>query len=414
MAARPTVSSRVNQGRQVRHSGAGRGSQGLARPRRHGPRQGRHLPPDLSLGRGGLWELAQRLRESGMRRSTRSSPSITAPSDNILRCLAAAGCDVTVVPATATTEDVLRHKPDGVFLSNGPGDPAATGTYAVPVIQELIAKDLPIFGICLGHQMLALALGGKTRKMASRPSRRQSSGEGPRHRQGRDHQPESRLRSDGGKPAEERQRHPPAHCSTAPTKASTMTGKPIFSVQYHPEASPGPQDSHYLFHRFVEKIEAQAVARGANRPRCPLHLRARKEAPRTREFISPAPEPSEASRRQRGHARALNSTIAKRLHTPEFSGACRRRHAASIWYDRTRCLTCVNAAFFFFSLPPLDIPPLFLIPPQGGSLSPPIFFFIFFYRRSDPGWTVYGPTRNPDRTWTESTNVDRTQSRIAL
>src|SRR6185295_18812192 len=84
---------------------------------------------------------------------------------NILRCLASAGCKVTVVPATASAEDVLALKPDGVFLSNGPGDPAATGEYAVPVIQELVASGKPVFGICLGHQMLAIALGARTSKM---------------------------------------------------------------------------------------------------------------------------------------------------------------------------------------------------------------------------------------------------------
>src|SRR5690606_35848065 len=84
---------------------------------------------------------------------------------NILRCLVTAGCDVTVVPATSSAEDIMAHKPDGVFLSNGPGDPAATGVYAIPVIQDLMKKNMPIFGICLGHQLLALSLGGKTRKM---------------------------------------------------------------------------------------------------------------------------------------------------------------------------------------------------------------------------------------------------------
>ena len=175
---------------------------------------------------------------------------------NILRCLASAGFDVTVVPATASAEDVLVHKPDGVFLSNGPGDPAATGTYAVPVIQELMQKELPIFGICLGHQMLALALGGKTRKMA-------------RGHRGANH-PVKDLAT--GKVEITSQNHGfEVMAESLPKNVSVthvslfdgtnegieVTGKPIFSVQYHPEASPGPQDSHYLFQRFVEKIEAK-------------------------------------------------------------------------------------------------------------------------------------------------------------
>jgi carbamoyl-phosphate synthase small subunit len=175
---------------------------------------------------------------------------------NILRCLATAGCDVTVVPATATIDDVLAHKPDGVFLSNGPGDPAATGEYAVPVIKELMAKELPIFGICLGHQMLALALGGKTRKMA-------------RGHRGANH-PVKDLAT--GKVEITSQNHgfevmaeslpetvKVTHVSLfdGTNEGIEVSGKPIFSVQYHPEASPGPQDSHYLFQRFVEKIEAK-------------------------------------------------------------------------------------------------------------------------------------------------------------
>ena len=175
---------------------------------------------------------------------------------NILRCLATAGFDVTVVPATATAEDVLQHKPDGVFLSNGPGDPAATGAYAVPVIQQLMSKELPIFGICLGHQMLALALGGKTRKMA-------------RGHRGANH-PVKDLAT--GKVEITSQNHgfevmaeslpetvKVTHVSLfdGTNEGIEVAGKPIFSVQYHPEASPGPQDSHYLFQRFVEKIEGR-------------------------------------------------------------------------------------------------------------------------------------------------------------
>jgi carbamoyl-phosphate synthase small subunit len=112
---------------------------------------------------------------------------------NILRCLANTGCKVTVVPATATAEDILRHKPDGVFLSNGPGDPAATAVYASPAIQAVLDRKVPLFGICLGHQILALTLGGKTRKMERGHRGRQPAGQGPDDRQGRDHVAEPRL-----------------------------------------------------------------------------------------------------------------------------------------------------------------------------------------------------------------------------
>ena len=173
---------------------------------------------------------------------------------NILRCLASAGCKVTVVPATATAEDVLRHKPDGVFLSNGPGDPAATGKYAVPVIRALVQSGKPVFGICLGHQMLALALGGKTEKL-------------PRGHRGANH-PVKDLAT--GKVEITSQNHGfvvlpeslPADVEVTHVSLFDKTneglklkGKPVFSVQYHPEASPGPEDSHYLFGRFVDLME---------------------------------------------------------------------------------------------------------------------------------------------------------------
>jgi carbamoyl-phosphate synthase small subunit len=172
---------------------------------------------------------------------------------NILRCLAAAGCDVTVVPADASADDVLRHKPDGVFLSNGPGDPAATGVYAVPTIKALLDKKMPIFGICLGHQMMALALGAKTTKL-------------PRGHRGANH-PVKDL--DTGKVEITSQNHGFAvQAETLPKNARVThvslfdgtnegiaaTDRPAFSVQYHPEASPGPQDAHYLFKRFVDLI----------------------------------------------------------------------------------------------------------------------------------------------------------------
>jgi carbamoyl-phosphate synthase small subunit len=179
---------------------------------------------------------------------------------NILRGLAAVGCKVTVVPATTSAADILALNPDGVFLSNGPGDPAATGVYAVPVIRALIDKNMPIFGICLGHQMLAIALGGKTTKMS-------------RGHRGANH-PVKDLMT--GKVEITSQNHGfmvlpetlPADADV--THVSLFDGsneglrlqsKPVFSVQYHPEASPGPHDSHYLFERFVAMIVAHQEKR---------------------------------------------------------------------------------------------------------------------------------------------------------
>jgi carbamoyl-phosphate synthase small subunit len=173
---------------------------------------------------------------------------------NILRCLANAGCRVTVVPATATAEDILRHKPDGVFLSNGPGDPAATAGYSVPAIQGVLDKKVPLFGICLGHQILALTLGGKTRKMerghrgANQPVKDLTTGkvEITSQNHGFCVLPESL-------PKNVEVTHVSLFDGT--NEGLRCTDKPAFSVQYHPEASPGPTDSHYLFDRFVEMID---------------------------------------------------------------------------------------------------------------------------------------------------------------
>ncbi|SMC60679.1 glutamine-hydrolyzing carbamoyl-phosphate synthase small subunit [Rhizobium sp. RU36D] len=172
---------------------------------------------------------------------------------NILRLFAGLDCRVTIVPATTSAEDILALKPDGIFLSNGPGDPAATGEYAVPVIQSLIKTDIPTFGICLGHQMLALAVGGKTEKMhqghhgANHPVKDFTTGKVEIVSMNHGFAVDSKSLPEG---IEE------THISLFDNTncGLRVTGKPVFSVQHHPEASPGPQDSHYLFRRFVNML----------------------------------------------------------------------------------------------------------------------------------------------------------------
>lgn len=176
---------------------------------------------------------------------------------NILRCLASAGCRVTVVPATATAEDILRHKPDGVFLSNGPGDPAATAEYAVPAIRGVLEAKVPLFGICLGHQLLALALGAKTYKLerghrgANQPVQDLGTRKVEITSQNHGFAVDASTLPDGVKVT---------HVSLfdGSNEGIACENRPAFSVQYHPEASPGPSDSHYLFHRFVDMIERRA------------------------------------------------------------------------------------------------------------------------------------------------------------
>ncbi|MDH6232328.1 carbamoyl-phosphate synthase small subunit [Mesorhizobium soli] len=172
---------------------------------------------------------------------------------NILRLLSGLGAKVTIVPAKTKAEDILAMKPDGIFLSNGPGDPAATGEYAVPVIQDLLKSELPIFGICLGHQMLALAVGGKTEKMhqghhgANHPVKDHTTGKVEIVSMNHGFAVDSKSLPEGVVET---------HVSLfdGSNCGITLTGKPVFSVQHHPEASPGPQDSHYLFRRFVNLI----------------------------------------------------------------------------------------------------------------------------------------------------------------
>ncbi|HEV2080449.1 MAG TPA: glutamine-hydrolyzing carbamoyl-phosphate synthase small subunit [Allosphingosinicella sp.] len=172
---------------------------------------------------------------------------------NIFRNLADAGARVTVVPATATYEDVMAHRPDGIFLSNGPGDPAATGEYAVPVIQQLLETKKPLFGICLGHQLLGLAVGAKTVKMhqghrgANHPVKRLSDGRVEITSMNHGFAVETETLPQNARPT---------HVSLFDGSLAglELTDRPAFSVQYHPEASPGPQDSTYLFEKFVGQL----------------------------------------------------------------------------------------------------------------------------------------------------------------
>ena len=175
---------------------------------------------------------------------------------NILRSLASAGCRVTVVPASATAEDILRHQPDGVFLSNGPGDPAATAAYAVPAIQGVLDAKVPVFGICLGHQLLALALGGRTYKLdrghrgANQPVKDLATG-----------RVEITSQNHGfavaGDSLPEGVRITHASLFDGSNEGIACDARRAFSVQYHPEASPGPSDSAHLFRRFTAMMEAK-------------------------------------------------------------------------------------------------------------------------------------------------------------
>jgi len=173
---------------------------------------------------------------------------------NILRLLIDAGCSVTVVPATATAEDILALRPEGVFLSNGPGDPAETGKYAVPVIRKLLASKVPTFGICLGHQMLGLAIGGRTEKMrqghhgANHPVMDFTTGKVEIVSMNHGFAVDAASLPDNARETH-KSLFDGSNCGLE------LTDRPAFSVQHHPEASPGPRDSHYLFRRFVALME---------------------------------------------------------------------------------------------------------------------------------------------------------------
>jgi carbamoyl-phosphate synthase small subunit len=223
--------------------------------------EGLDLAKDVTCAQSYRWDEMRWAWPDGYSRQTDAKHKVVAidygAKRNILRCLASAGCDVTVLPATATAEEVLAHNPDGVFLSNGPGDPAATGKYAVPMIQTILNKtDLPIFGICLGHQMLALALGAKTVKMnhghhgANHPVKDTETGK-------------VEITSMNHGFAVDSQTLPAGVLEThvslfdGSNCGIRMADRPVFSVQQHPEASPGPQDSFYLFERFADSMAAR-------------------------------------------------------------------------------------------------------------------------------------------------------------
>ncbi len=223
--------------------------------------EGLDLAKDVTCAQSYRWDEMRWAWPDGYSRQTAPKHKVVAvdygAKRNILRCLASAGCDVTVLPATATAAEVLAHNPDGVFLSNGPGDPAATGVYAVPMIQTILNEtDLPIFGICLGHQMLALALGAKTVKMnhghhgANHPVKDTETGK-------------VEITSMNHGFAVDSQTLPAGVLEThvslfdGSNCGIRMADRPVFSVQQHPEASPGPQDSYYLFERFADSMAAR-------------------------------------------------------------------------------------------------------------------------------------------------------------
>ena len=220
--------------------------------------EGMDLAKEVTCKAPYKWDESRWALGSGYGKQTKPRFEVVAvdfgAKKNILRCLASAGCNVTVVPADTSADEILKMKPDGVFLSNGPGDPAATGQYAVPMITALMQSGTPLFGICLGHQMLALALGASTQKMhmghrgANHPVKDLQSGRVEITSQNHGFVVMGETLPDGVI-----ETHTSLFDGTL--EGIKVEGKPIFSVQHHPEASPGPEDSHYLFDRFVKLME---------------------------------------------------------------------------------------------------------------------------------------------------------------
>ncbi len=219
---------------------------------------GMDLVPGVTTAQTYSWDETTWTLDAGYGRQANPTRKVVAidygVKRNILRLLADAGCAVTVVPATASAEDILAMKPDGVFLSNGPGDPAATGEYSVPVIRKLLDEKVPTFGICLGHQMMALAVGAKTKKMhqghhgANHPVMDYTTGKVEIVSMNHGFAVDIDTLPENAKETH-RSLFDGSNCGIA------LTDRPAFSVQHHPEASPGPQDSHYLFTRFVELMD---------------------------------------------------------------------------------------------------------------------------------------------------------------
>ena len=216
--------------------------------------EGLDLAREVTCAQSYRWDEMRWSWPEGYSKRTGTGPKVVAidygAKRNILRCLASAGCDVTVMPASTTAEEILAQNPDGVFLSNGPGDPAATGEYAVPMIRAILEKDLPVFGICLGHQMLALALGAKTVKMnhghhgANHPIKDLETGKVEITSMNHGFTVDSQTL-----PYDVLETH--VSLFDGSNCGIRVKDRPIFSVQHHPEASPGPQDSYYLFERFA-------------------------------------------------------------------------------------------------------------------------------------------------------------------
>jgi carbamoyl-phosphate synthase small subunit len=221
---------------------------------------GMDLVPDVTSGQSYTWDEMRWVWGKGYAHQEKPEFHVVAVDyglkRNILRCLATSGCKVTVVPATAKADEILERKPDGVFLSNGPGDPAATGKYAVPEIKKLVDSGLPVFGICLGHQMLGLALGGRTHKMkqghhgANHPVKDFTTGKVEITSMNHGFAVDPKTL-----PASVEQTH--VSLFDGSNCGLQIKDKPVFSVQYHPEASPGPEDSHYLFERFVNLMRTR-------------------------------------------------------------------------------------------------------------------------------------------------------------